>query len=39
MNLTGTLIYDELPMVTSFYTWMEGDTVFGDVKALNLNIH
>ena len=39
MNLTGTLIYDELPMVMSFDTWLEDDTIFGNVKTANLNIH
>jgi len=39
MNLTGTLLYDELPMITSIDTWLEDDIIYGYVKALKLNIH
>jgi len=39
MNLTGTLLYDEIPMLLSFDTWLEDDTIYGKIDAFTMNIH
>lgn len=39
MNLTGTLLYDEIPMVLSFDTWLEDDIIYGHIDVLSINIH